>query len=488
MSTFDPVGPQMFDATPGGRWDTSGVRTPTPADVEAAAKAMGFDCEVTLGADGRLAMATRHLTLGTVLETKRNGNITVREALPLLPSISRGKLRCQTPFRESTSYAAFLSLGGTGKPFVYDSGTCITHWLNDDGWAQLIFGANTGPPMGPAPTGPPPHTVTGFNGDVSSLFSDVVLREEDVTKMVDADFLIPNLIVRGHVAAYVAPGNGGKTTLFTSQCEKLSAMGMKVLYINVDGSPGDLKRHHEHAVKHGYQVIAPDARDGKSTADVLQKLRTIAEGQFPCDDYVFILDTLKKFVDVIDKRQAKDLYKLMRSLTVKGATICLLGHCNKYKDDDGNPIYEGTADLRNDLDDLIYLDGYKNEATGCLEITTRPDKVRAEFTPISFVIDLKNDRAVREQATVINIISKEERELIDLIKAAIRGGCHSQKDIIGWVKERTTAGDKKIRDRLVKHAQIQNPEFVVRKTGRGKDLEYSLSDAMLAFQSAAEGK
>lgn len=65
---------------------------------------------------------------------------------------------------------------------------------------------------------------------------------------------------------------------------------------------------------------------------------------------------------------------------------------------------------------------------------------------------------------------------------------HSQKNIIAAVKDKTTAGDKKIRDRLVMHAQIQNPEFVVKKTGRGKDLEYSLSDAMLAFQAAAEGK
>jgi hypothetical protein len=172
MPTFDPVGPQMFEAAPGGPWDTSGVRTPTPADVEAAAKAMGFDCEVTLGADGRLAMATRHLTLGTVLETKRNGNITVREALPLLPSISRGKLRCQTPFRESTSYAAFLSLGGTGKPFVYDSGTCITHWLTDDGWAQLCFlhGDGATSPT-PAPNGTVGIPTTADPNPVAGLAS-----------------------------------------------------------------------------------------------------------------------------------------------------------------------------------------------------------------------------------------------------------------------------------------------------------------------------
>lgn len=489
MPTFDPVGPQVFEVAKGGRWDTAAVSAPLPADVESAAKSLGLDWKVSLGGDGGLVIAASDLSLGTVLEKPHNGNLTVQEAMKLQHLVEGGKLRCQAPFRASTSYAAFLALGKTDKrPFVHDSGTGISHWLNDDDWAKLCFDANSRSDGIPALAAPIPSPPNAFDGDVDALFSDVVLRVEDVKKMVDAEFLIPNLIVRGHVGAYVAPGNGGKTTLFIYLCERLSSMGMKVLYINVDGSPGDLKRHHEHALKHGYQIIAPDARDGKSTADVLQKLRAIAEGQFPCDEYVFILDTLKKFVDVIDKRQAKEFNKLMRTLTLKGVTICLLGHCNKYKDDDGNPIFEGTADLRNDSDDLIYLDSCMNEATGCLEITTRPDKVRAEFAPISFVIDLKNDREVREQAAVINIISKEERELIDLIKAAIREGNHSQKDIINWVKEKTTAGDKKIRDRLVKHAQIQNPEFVVRKTGRGKDLEYSLSDAMLAFQNAAEGK
>jgi hypothetical protein len=318
-----------------------------------------------------------------------------------------------------------------------------------------------------------PQGTPTFSGDIDALFRDVMLREEDVEKMANAEFLIPDMIVRGHVAAYVAPGNGGKTTIFIYLCEKLVAMKLKVLYINVDGSPGDLKRHYIHASKFGYQVIAPDARDGKSTMDVLAKLRAIAESSAQCDDCVFILDTLKKFVDVIDKRQAKELYKLMRTLTVKGATICLLGHCNKYKDDDGQAIFEGTADLRNDLDELIYLDSYKNETSNCLEITTRPDKVRAEFSPKSYMIHL-DDRSVTEPGRVFNVLSKEDRSLLDLIKGAIEDDNRSQKDIIAWVKPKTKEGDKKIRSALLRHSQGDNAEIKVASAGRGKDLCYTL--------------
>ncbi len=325
--------------------------------------------------------------------------------------------------------------------------------------------------------------VTALNVASSDkgFFDDLTLREEDVKKMAEAEFLIPDMIVRGHVAAYVAPGNGGKTTIFIYLCEQLVKLGLEVFYINVDGSPGDLKRHFAHSAIHGYRVIAPDARDGKSPADVLGKLREMAKSNADLANQVFIFDTLKKFVDVIDKRMAKELYQLFRNLTVKGATICLLGHTNKYNDAEGNAIYEGTADLRNDLDELIYLDVYKNEANNTLEVTTRPDKVRAEFSPKSYVIDL-SDRSVTEPAGVIKILTKVDRDILDIIKEAIIAGNHSQKDIINHVKVKCTHSDKKIRSSLLFHSRGHLPEITVVMAGRAKDLHYGLPSNNL-FQS-----
>jgi hypothetical protein len=309
--------------------------------------------------------------------------------------------------------------------------------------------------------------------DVAALFDDLVLSSEDVKRMADAKFLIDNMIVRGHMGAYVSPGNGGKTTIFIYLCETLAANGLKVLYVNVDGSPGDLKRHYAHSEKHAYKVIAPDAKDGKSTEDVLQILRAIAKGSARCDDLVLIIDTLKKFVDVINKNHAKGFYNLLRAITVKGATICLLGHTNKYKDEDGKSIFEGTADLRNDLDELIYLDSFKDEVANTLAVTTRPDKVRAEFSPRTYIINL-DDRSVTEADSVINILSKDDRELLDHIKAALTSGKSSQKDIIDAVKAATIFGDKKIREALIRHSNGPTAEIMVEATGRGKDLRYSI--------------
>lgn len=323
-----------------------------------------------------------------------------------------------------------------------------------------------------AQTSPSPCSIGEI--DIDDLFSDLYLTDEDVEKMADAEFLIPNMIVRGHITAFVAPANGGKTTVFVYLCEKMAAMRMRVLYINVDGSPGDLKRHRAHAKKHGYQVIAPDAKDGKSIGDAMEKLKLLAKSGSRLDEYVFIIDTLKKFVDVIDKKQSKEFLQLMRTLSVKGATICLLGHVNKYHDANDKPIYEGTADLRNDVDNLIYLTPFVNQSNNTVEITSRPDKVRAIFEPKSYVIYSSEDRRVVEPDQVIKIMSTEDRTILDTIKSAIATGCSTQKDILAYALSHGI-GPKKTRAALDRHSQGQSPEISVQRTGRAKDLHYSLA-------------
>jgi hypothetical protein len=323
--------------------------------------------------------------------------------------------------------------------------------------------------------------------DISSLFQSLTLNKEDVSTMAEAEFLIPNMIVRGHLLSYMSPGNGGKTTIFVYLCEKLAEQGLNVLYINVDGSPADLKRHYEHASVHGYKVIAPDAKTGKSTEDVLAIFEAIAMGEARCDDVVIVIDTLKKFLDVINKQHSKKFYKMLRAITVKGATICLLGHTNKYAGEDGKTIYEGTGDTRNDVDELIYLDSCPNTYKNTLEVTTRPDKVRAEFHPRSFIIQLP-DRQVTESPSPINILANEDKKMLELMNEAIGSGLHSQQDIVAYVESRTSHSTKKIRTRLIKFSQNNPPDIVARKTGVRKEISYELAPVMPSLFAGVTAK
>jgi hypothetical protein len=197
---------------------------------------------------------------------------------------------------------------------------------------------------------------------------------------------------------------------------------------------------------------------------------------------VIVLDTLKKFVDVIEKRAAKELYSLLRGLTVRGCTVVLLGHCNKHLDKEHRTIYEGTADLRNDLDEMIYLDAQKNPTGSALSITTRPDKVRADIKPRSFLIHLP-DRRVEELDRPVQILTKGEEEVLNLAAQGIWLEKTSQKDLIEFILEHSTSGigEKKVKGIIARHAMAEN-RITVRKSGRAKDLAYGLTEEEAAFQ------
>jgi putative DNA primase/helicase len=107
--------------------DTSLVVLPDVKNIREITRKAGITMEVSHGNHG-LRITANDLTLDTELETEGQGLLTLRE---IVESGISGKIRCQTPFRDSSSFAAFVSTGKDGDPFVYDVGTGITHWFNE---------------------------------------------------------------------------------------------------------------------------------------------------------------------------------------------------------------------------------------------------------------------------------------------------------------------------------------------------------------------
>lgn len=106
--------------------DTTAVVLPDASTVRELTRKAGVEMDVQQGSTG-LRITAQDLTLDTEIEAEDQGVLTVRE---ILERGITGKIRCQTPFRDSSSFAAFFSTGADGNPFVFDIGTSITHWLN----------------------------------------------------------------------------------------------------------------------------------------------------------------------------------------------------------------------------------------------------------------------------------------------------------------------------------------------------------------------
>lgn len=195
--------------------------------------------------------------------------------------------------------------------------------------------------------------------------------------------------------------------------------------------------------------------------NVIEQLYQLNESDVDCSNIVFFFDTLKKMTAVINKNRAAELYKLMRALSGKGMTIVLLGHTNKYKDSDGRLIYEGTGDLRSDLDDLIYLSHTKDESgtlTVSTDIRSETAKTRGKFEEITFEISpLRKVKRIDyiDVGMQNEIAAKKEADLpvIEIINEAIDHNHIHQVAIIDYAQEHHKVGRKSIQGVLKRWSQ-----------------------------------
>jgi hypothetical protein len=211
------------------------------------------------------------------------------------------------------------------------------------------------------------------------------ITAQEISQFASAKKIIPDLVISGHLTTIIAPANAGKTALFTHLAGDMAKQGYDVFYINADLSMSDAALPKSLANIHGWRLILPDARDGDSVDVVTQILRDMTHSNDNLSSVVIILDTLKKFTNVQNKELAKEIFMLLRALNARGATIIGLGHTKKYRDDQGNLMFDGVGDVKTDVDEMIYLESYKLPDSKLI-LTTYPDKSRGSFDPASFQI------------------------------------------------------------------------------------------------------
>jgi hypothetical protein len=306
---------------------------------------------------------------------------------------------------------------------------------------------------------PEPDSTTSEKSYSSLGWADnYILSDEDADKIADPTWLIENLIIKGHLILLPAEPNGGKTTIMFHFAGVMAQQGNKVFYVNVDISGGDVKPMVKQAKRDGFTLMLPDMMQGKSIDDVIEELSEMANSGERFDNTVFIFDTLKKMLNVINKCSAKELFQLFRKLSAQGMTVIFLAHTNKYKGKDGKPIYEGTGDMRADVDELIFFIPQKHD-DGSMTVSTDPDKTRGNFKPISFNIDPSRkvsllDEAVDTiEANKIDAELKEDNPVIEIITQSIKSGSATQKDIISYCSKNNSIGERMVKNILQKYSK-----------------------------------
>lgn len=316
--------------------------------------------------------------------------------------------------------------------------------------------------------------------DPFSWTKKFTLSDEEAEMIADPKWVFPNLVIHGHVAVYPAPPNGGKTTIFNWVAGEIAG-DYQVFYVNADISGSDAKLMQAQAKERGFSLLLPDMKAGLSMDDVVENLIAMNLQNQSYDSHVFIFDTLKKMTNVIHKDKAKELYKTLRGLSAKGMTIILLAHTNKYNDAEGKPIYEGTGDLRSDVDELIYLIPKKND-DGSMTVSTEPDKVRGSFEPLTF--NISPDREVSLADEFIDVAEanrrskqlQDDESIIQAVTEAITQEKFKQTEIISHCKELGIGGRRQVEKVLNRYSKQPVKLWQKQKAFQNNAIQYHLSD------------
>lgn len=270
--------------------------------------------------------------------------------------------------------------------------------------------------------------------DFESQMGNYNMTAEYLDGLGKEKFCYDNLVIERHVLTIIATPGGGKTAFFVGEASRqMAKRGYSVYYLDADSPPSEHKRMNKLAHKGGFSIKIADAVGGNGPQGLLDILKGAAENDIDLENKVFIIDTLKKFTDLMSKGSVRDFYQLMRKLTGLGATIVLLGHANKRREKDGLLLFEGTNDVRADTDELIYFE-ISDSNPDKITVTTVVDqnkgaKVRGIFEPFSFEVNKKGKRGIEVLDNVVSPVEygpmggkgqAPEEKVIKAIKDAIK--------------------------------------------------------------------
>lgn len=187
-------------------------------------------------------------------------------------------------------------------------------------------------------------------------------------KMLSDVFIMDRIAILGQwTAIYAAPGTG-KTLLtlwmLRDQISKGLIQGNQVFYVNADDNYKGMTEKLEIAEEFGLQVFVPNF-NGFGVDQMLPFMKSLAKsGQ--AHGIIFVLDTLKKFTNLMDKQTSSEFGNTAREFISAGGSLIVLAHTNKHKDVEGKGIYSGTSDIVDDADCVFIINklGESDEFAG----------------------------------------------------------------------------------------------------------------------------
>ena len=235
-----------------------------------------------------------------------------------------------------------MEFGWVNSPFEVVEGG----FIHEDADLEPIDAAASAEAVQGGPLG----RLKGFS--ITGRSSD--LRQQ----MLDDKFVLDQIAILGQWTNLYAAPNTGKTlltlTMLRDQIRANVICGEQVFYVNADDTYRGMVEKLEIAESIGLQMLVPN-QQGFVVSNIVDLMSDLAIAN-EAANVVIVLDTLKKFTDLMDKRVASQFGNIARGFVAAGGTLITLAHTNKHKDSQGKSIYSGTSDITDDGDCFYIID------------------------------------------------------------------------------------------------------------------------------------
>lgn len=251
--------------------------------------------------------------------------------------------------------------------------------------------------------------------------------------------LLGDVCLKGESMAWYAKYNVGKTLLVLHLLFLAIEDGRidpdKVYLINADDNSSGIATKLGLLDEFGVHMLVP-GHNGFCIGK-LEKLMLEAAQIGTARGLLIVIDTLKKFTDLMSKQQSSAFANVVRQFVSAGGTVLALGHVNKRKGDNGKSTYSGTSDILDDFDAGYIIDE--------LPSTENPGEKLIEFTQeksrgggVRSVVYAYSDEEKISYAQRLSSVRKVDPEEVDGIKRAEQ--TRSDAETIAVITEQITKG------------------------------------------------
>ena len=291
------------------------------------------------------------------------------------------------------------------------------------------------------------QTDEGSNSPLAAMekFSVTGSSRQLKEKMLADAFVMQDIAILGQWTTLYAAPNTGKTLLSLWLLREQIVAGVidanKVFYVNADDNYRGMVTKVEIAEEFGMKMLVPNLNDF-DVREIRHLMRDFAQtGE--AQGVVIVLDTLKKFTDLMDKSASTAFGTVARGFVSAGGTLITLAHTNKHPDAEGRGIYSGTSDIVDDCDCTYIIDQISVAESPFSSIQTvefTNKKCRGDVaTTLGFNFEKKTGG---EYLSLLDSVTRISAGEIDDANrsAAIRDGLEEDDEIIAAVCSAISTG------------------------------------------------